>query len=251
MSLQKLKVTINTLGNTSKVTKAMQNIAATKVNKLREKLIASKANLAHLRVVNPDFFATSNQPINTDANLINRSNIVIFSPKKGLCGGLARKIAGDYLDYVGDNNRLAGLQKLPVIGVELPTSFLLAESDIQFKRCFWDLGDEPMATANIYQDLANQIEATNQIVLIYPKTINHQLVTNHCHYQYSDSQVDKLCLFGVLEEAWNDTRYSEESKRIEAMQQASDNCKKLKESSQLKYFKLRQAKITQEILEIS
>ena len=251
MSLQKLKVTINTLGNTSKVTKAMQNIAATKVNKLREKLITSKANLAHLRVVNPNFFESVNQPINKEIELVDKTNIVIFSPKKGLCGGLARRIAGDYDQLTMKGSLLEIFRNSKVIGVELPTSFLLAESDFHFKRCFWDLSDGSMATANIYQDLINEINEVNQIVLIYPKTLNHQLVTNHCHYQYSGSQVDKLCLFGVLEEAWNETRFSEENKRIEAMQQASDNCKKLKEASQLKYFKLRQAKITQEILEIS
>ena len=249
MSLQKLKVTIQSLGNTSKVTKAMQNIAATKVHKLREKLIASKANLSHLRVVNPKFFSTVNQPINITASTINKTKIIVFSPKKGLCGGLARRIAGDYINFT--RNFLSEFSNSQLIGVELATSFLLAEGNFRFERCFWDLSDGSMATANIYQDIINQIQENNQIVLIYPKIINHQLITNHCHYQYTDSQVDKLCLFGILEEAWNETRFCEETKRIEAMQQASDNCKKLKEASQLKYFKLRQTKITQEILEIS
>ncbi len=251
MSLQKLKVTIQSLGNTSKVTKAMQNIAATKVHKLRDKLIASKANLSHLRVVNPGFFGTVSIPINIESEMIKQTKIIVFSPKKGLCGGLARRIASDYVDFTRSGGFLSAFDKARIIGVELPSSFLLAEAGFDFQRCFWDLSDGEMATANIYQDIINQIQENNQIVLIYPKIINHQLMTNHCHYQYTDKQADKLCLFGILEEAWNETRFCEETKRIEAMQQASDNCKKLKESSQLKYFKLRQAKITQEILEIS
>ena len=53
-----------------------------------------------------------------------------------------------------------------------------------------------------------------------------------------------------VHEPWLESRTSEQAARIMAMQMANDNAKKLLDSLQLEYNKLRQQNITAELLDI-
>ena len=59
-----------------------------------------------------------------------------------------------------------------------------------------------------------------------------------------------MFLLAVMQEVFTENRASEQAARIMAMQSANDNAKKLLDSLQLEYNKLRQQSITTELLDI-
>jgi F0F1-type ATP synthase gamma subunit len=230
MSLNNLKKKITAYQSTKKVTKAMQNIAAVKVTKIKHKTLLTKANLKHLEYLYP------NPPI----NIIASNNFhIIFSPKKGLCGGLPRRMLGDI--EINTNHTL--------ILAELPLAKLLSEKGHRIDSCFTDLDDNNYPIIDIFNYLKDLKQAN--ILITFAANINHTYALNNISFFYSGDEASSILLYSHLEHAYYETRLCEEQKRIEAMQTASDNCKSLLESTQLKYFKQRQAKITAEILEIS
>jgi F-type H+-transporting ATPase subunit gamma len=229
MNLNSLKKKIATYQSTKKVTKAMQNIASVKVTKLKHKTLLTKANLKHI----VDLIAL-NKPIEN-----NQYYHILFSPKKGLCGGMARRILSE----------LEFRKNSIIIVAEMPLAKLISEKGQQVTACYIDLDDEQFPILDIYNQL-QKLDNIN-ILITYPAILNHVYSLNHIDFSYTNGPKDNISLYSNLEHAYYETRLCEETKRIEAMQAASDNCQSLLESTKLKYFKTRQAKITAEILEIS
>jgi F-type H+-transporting ATPase subunit gamma len=229
MNLNSLKKKIATYQSTKKVTKAMQNIASVKVTKLKHKTLLTKANLKHI----VDLIKL-NKPIDNQEYYH-----IIFSPKKGLSGGMARKILSE-LEFKKNSK---------VIVAELPLAKLMSEKGIEITACYNDLNDEQFPIIDIFNQL-KKLDNIN-IIITYPSILNHIYTLNNIKFCYTQSPKDNISLYSNLEHAYYETRLCEETKRIEAMQAASDNCQSLLESTKLKYFKTRQAKITAEILEIS
>jgi F0F1-type ATP synthase gamma subunit len=229
MNLNSLKKKIATYQSTKKVTKAMQNIASVKVTKLKHKTLLTKANLIHIAEL-----ITTDKPIDKQ-----QFYHIIFSPKKGLCGGMARRILSE-LEFKKD---------ALIIVAELPLAKLISENGFKVSACYTDLNDDSFPIIDIF----NQLKKLNNIniLITFPSILNHVYCLNNIEFSYTQSPKDNINLYSNLEHAYYETRLCEETKRIEAMQSASDNCQSLLDSTKLKYFKTRQAKITAEILEIS
>lgn len=239
MNLSNLKKKINTYQSTKKVTKAMQNIAAVKVNKIKQSVILTKSNIKLLDEL------SNHKKSELDPNITTYN--IVFSPKKGLCGGLARRILGELkLDEL-----------VNIIGVELPLSKLISEKGKNIEACFIDLEDSnsPCYYLDKYLNslLNNSLnnEDSIQIALHYPVIVNHLYHLETFILTLDNTTSSQLYLYSHLTNAYFETRLCEELKRIEAMQTASDNCGELLESTKLKYNKTRQSKITAEILELS
>ena len=130
MSLSQLKSKIKTFDSTKKVTKAMRNIAASKLTKLKHKLITSNSNIVHL---NENLIPPKNINITSFQDNMTR---IIFSPAKGMCGGLSRRILNDLLN---DSNIKLDSK---IINIELPLAKLLAENNFSSVACFIDLEED-------------------------------------------------------------------------------------------------------------
>jgi F-type H+-transporting ATPase subunit gamma len=240
MSLAQLKTKISTLQSTQKVTKAMRNIAVVKMQKIKHELVLVNSNLVRMQEFYPPFFEFEKTKTEDLSNLVN----VVFGPKKGLCGGLSRRTVQEFLEIKDFTNS----HDHSFIAVELPTGKFLAEAGLKLKECFIDLEDGQLPTLSLLEFLSFKPQ---KIRLFYPIFKDHKLEFVSHLYEITKSLQDKLCLFAVIENAYYQTRLVEEQKRVEAMTQASDNCEKLGDSTKLIYFKARQSKITQEILEVS
>jgi F0F1-type ATP synthase gamma subunit len=245
MSLNQLKQKINTYQSTQKVTKAMRNISAVKMQKIKHAVLNIKSHLVKLNQDFPKFFSQ----IKLSSTATSQPKIiVIFGPKKGLCGGLGRRVFVEALE----RNLLDKNENTVLIVAELPTSKNIAESGHKIDYCFDSLDEELIPTLPVLKTVFNY---QKPIVKIFFPKINHHVLEFELKEFNLDNELDntqnQLCIFGELEHAFYESRLCEEEKRVEAMTYASDNCEKIKLSSKLKYFKLRQQKITQEILEIS
>jgi F0F1-type ATP synthase gamma subunit len=238
MNLNQLKNKINTFQSTQKVTRAMQNIAALKITKIKHKLLLVKSNLIRVRTDFPEYFKNDEDQSLTKF-------VVIFGAKKGLCAGLSRRI---FLDFIDKKNQVEQ-KKHKIIAIELPIAKLISESSFSDSliACFDNLEDDFHPTLHVLEFLKEILSSSQskiKIEVIWPFD-QATIVFEH------DSINNQLALYSLLEFAYFTTRYLEEEKRIEAMTQASDNCEKMGKETRVKYFKARQQKITQEILEIS
>jgi F0F1-type ATP synthase gamma subunit len=238
MSLNQLKNKITTYQSTNKVTLAMRNIAAVKQVSLKHQLLVIDSNLLRVKGLFADFFATK--------QTIKPELIIIFGPKKGLCGGLARKILYEFLEYSFDN--------VPLVVIDIPLAKLLVqEPKANILACFANLEDQNHPMAVVLEFCKKQLvklEKTQITIGVFTPNCKHRS-QNYLQFEF-DQQTNSILAFNtVLESSYLITRLTEEEKRVEAMTQASDNCQKISEATKLKYFKTRQTKITQEILEIS
>jgi F0F1-type ATP synthase gamma subunit len=233
MSLNVLKSKITTYQSTQKVTKAMRNISAAKMQKIKHNILLVKANIVRIKTIFPEFFS---QTLPTDLQKIT----IVFGPKKGLCGGLSRRVMYDFMTSE------ISKQKSTLIIAELPVAKLLTEAGFSISACFNELTDTAFPTLPLYNSL---LEFNEPILvnLFFPSMNHHKLECKTQTFLFNN----KLAMFAALEYAYYETRLAEEEKRVEAMTTASDNCEKIKDATKLKYFKLRQQKITQEILEVS
>jgi F0F1-type ATP synthase gamma subunit len=248
MSLNLLKSKIETYQSTQKVTKAMRNIAVVKMQRIKHQVLLVKANLVRLKKLFPEFFKVL--PMSADVQ-------IVFGPKKGLCGGLGRRALLEFSESLeqqkSQNPALESLAKCPIIASELPIAKLLVENGYHLDSCFNDLTDQAFPTLPILMRL-DELSKDGKISLriFHPSMNHHKLEFADTFYTYDAESVEqRLCLFAALEYAYYESRLCEEEKRVEAMTQASDNCDKMKDSTKIKYFKARQQKITQEILEVS
>lgn len=251
MSLSDLKNKANTYQNTKKVTKAMQNIAAVKLLRLKQLLVSAKSHFLKLKEINR---------INLENIIITEEvenyNLIYFGPKKGLCAGLARRV------LLETEFKEICTKSKSINCVEFPIAKLISESGFKIDNCFENLSDGGYSTLAILENFKKELINTPSVVatntksnltfkVIYPKTENHKLEFKTISINITNNIQHWLTLVAVLEMAYYETRLTEEEQRVDSMFQASENCTALYNSVKLKYFKARQQKITQEILEIS
>lgn len=237
MSLSQIKSKIKSFESTKKVTKAMRNIASVKITILKHRILLVNSNVLHLK---ENIGELNNKEMDNKIS-------IVFSPKKGMCGGLSRRILADLTSDSTADSKFGG--NSVIVGVELPVSKLLSEFGYTVESCFIDLEDDNYPVLSLFNSIKEKLNTT--VELFFVSIANNQLTLQSIQINLDGTNTSKVVLYSYLEYAYLHTRLTEEQKRVEAMQLASDNCDKLLTINKTKYFKLRQAKITQEILEIS
>ncbi|MBT4511835.1 MAG: F0F1 ATP synthase subunit gamma, partial [Chloroflexi bacterium] len=103
-NIRELKKRITSVKNTSKITKAMEMVAASKMRKAQDRALQARPYAVKLMEVMADLAA---QPTGAEAShpllekrVVNKVAIVIMTSDKGLCGGLnanMTKLVGNYM----------------------------------------------------------------------------------------------------------------------------------------------------------
>ena len=269
---------IRSVQNTAKVTKAMQMIAASKMRRAQERVLASRPYAEKLQVVLANLAAqrTGDEgPLHPllEQRPTQRVLLVHVTPDRGLCGGLP-----------GNMNRRSGLllleQTAPVsvITVGRKGRDFMVRSGRDVKAVFTDLGDRP--------SLADTLPITHRISQMYTEGEVDQVFLAYSHFvntvtqQPTVSQVlpvetpelaspgaptdyvyepDDRTLFSALVprflemqvyHAVLESSASEQSARMVAMQNASDSAAEMVDDLTLELNKVRQESITRELLDI-
>jgi len=264
--------------STQKITKAMEKVAASKLRRTQQRMAAARPYadkirqvIGHLFEANPEY----RHPF-LDSRPVKRVGYIVVTTDRGLCGGL----------NVNEFRRLVPeLRQWQEQGVEVDLCLIGAKGVQFFRRlkinvvaATTHLGENPhMSTLigamtvmlDLYKEgridrlylvhnqFVNTMSQKPEVKTLLPvEADDKQDLPAHWDYIYEPDAAELLD--GVL------TRYVETqiyravvenvacemASKMVAMKAATDNAGKLIEQLQLKYNKVRQAGITQEIAEI-
>lgn len=276
---KEIRTKIKSVENTSKITKAMEMVAASKMRKAQERMRASRpyaekirnvaAHLSHAHTEYKHAFLIKR-------DVVKNIGLIVVSSDKGLCGGLntnmlrlslnqmkAWEAEGKGLQISAIGNK--GLGFMSRLGADLKSHVI-------------GLGDAPHME-NLIGAIKVMLDAythgeIDQLYISYTRFINtmkqepvieqllpltgEKLGSAEGHWDYiyepdAKSVVDNLMVRYVeslVFHAVAENMASEQSARMVAMKSASDNAKTVIGELKLVYNKARQAAITKEISEI-
>jgi F-type H+-transporting ATPase subunit gamma len=279
-SLRTIKRRIRGVQSISKITQAMQMIAALKMKRAQERGIAGRPYSEKITQVIADLAALAH-PSDTlhpllQSRPVKNSIVVHITPDRGLCGGLVgninRKTAAFVLEQQSQNNTVS------LVTVGRKGQDYMRRYGLKGLAEFTDLGDSPsqidtLAISKIiideytsgaadavyisYTQFVNTIiqrPILSQVLPIKPATIP---AIENVEYLYEPNAT--VVLGGLLPRFIEMQVYhsilesiaSEQSARMVAMKAATDNAKELTTDLTLIYNKARQEAITKELLDIT
>jgi len=271
-NLRELRSRIKSIESTSRVTKALQMIAAAKMKKAQDKVLDGRSYSEKLNAIignvyqsNPEIFSLNSE----DGS--NKNLVLLVTPDRGLCGALVSNVlkeASNFIDSIDAN------YEIRVIGKK-GTSFI---SKIVDKYESFKVSDMPTfeevspITSSISNDI--NIDGFTKVFIIYTEFIStavqrpkikqllpveidlnsNEKVNNEFLYEPDIDKVSQALIPRYIETSiFNsilDSVASEHSARLVAMQNATENANELKQDLTLDLNKARQQQVTSEILDI-
>jgi F-type H+-transporting ATPase subunit gamma len=275
---KEIRTKIASIKSTQKITKAMQVVAASKMRKAQDRMLATRPYaekiqnvISHLAHAHPEY----HHPYLAEREA-KRVGLIIISTDQGLCGGLNINLF---------KTVITTMRQWEADGLELDLTLIGSKSAAFFKRLGKNiessathLGDAPSIVELIgtikvmldaYEDgkidrlylahnqFVNTMTQSPQITQLIPVhgDVDKELETHWDYIYEPDSKpvmdslmiryIESLVYQGVVENV-----ACEQGARMVAMKAATDNAGSLIDELQLVYNKARQTAITQEISEI-
>ena len=283
-STRDIRRRIKSVKNTAQITKAMQMVAS---SKMRRAQLAALAGRPYAKLMNEVMGNVAADAVDFTHPLMEKREggkrcVVLISTDKGLCGALNSNLTREALKFDKDTTVFVCAGKKGAQFVARNKRNLAAEFTYKDAPLF----AEARAISKFVQDLflkgeANSVEVlyTNFVSTLVQKPHTQALLpigelkgvqagvhghetsvpleTTGVAFQFEPS-ADKVLgdllphylnfqIYQILLEA----KASEQSSRMVAMKNATDNAKQLIKDLTLEYNKLRQANITKELLEIT
>jgi len=276
-TIREIRRRIKSVQNTAKVTKAMEMVAASKMRRAQERTIAARPYAEKMRHVLANLAAQHSSDEEIHPLLVqrpvNRIALIHITPDRGLCGGLVASVNRSAAGFILE-------QQVPVsvVAVGRKGRDFLVRSGQEVRAEFTNLGDRPSVVDLqpivhiVIDDYANGL--IDEVHISYTQfinTVNQRPVLwrllpiepsaiepgQNMEYIYEPSPSEVLAqllprfvekeLYHVILESIA----SEQSARMVAMRNATDNAKEVIEDLTLTYNKVRQEMITKELLDIT
>ena len=275
-SVRQIRRRIRSVSNTAKITKAMSMIAASKMRRAQESALRGRPYSERMHDLLANLAA---QPLDEDEvhplmqrRPINNIGLVVISPDRGLTGGLISNInraAGQFIQ--------AQEAHVKVVAVGRKGRDFMVRSGQDIKAVFTDLPDRPLLTditpaASIviddfasgevdavyvaYSEFVNttvQRPKVEQLLPVVPAELGSAQAVGYIYEPNALEVLSELLprfvemqLYHVLLEGIA----SEQSSRMVAMQNATDNAEEMVEDLTLAMNKVRQETITRDLLDI-
>ena len=282
-SVRTYRKKIRSAKSIAKITKAMQLVAASKMKKAQISAASGKNysfGIIELANVLSVYLDQSLHPLLKEPEIIHKKElIVLVAPEKGLCGGLVTNLTRflyNTIDAIGSNNiELIAIGKKAKLTAKKLAVEVIAEFEIGLSSPSYDLVP-PIARLVEERYCSGEIK---QVVVVYPEFVNtmvqspkfqvllplrnslsreieEETVKSISPYIFEpspESIVNSLLgmyleteIYQILLESFA----SEQSARMVAMKNATDNAQDLINSLSIEYNKVRQSGITNEILDI-
>lgn len=276
-TIRQIRKQIKSTKNIAKITRAMQMVAASKMKKAQEQAQASREyamGISDLSYALAQKIDQSLHPLLQGYNAGKKELVVLVAPEKGLCGSLvtnlARVLAESYpdlslIDFIAVGRKAKSI--IIRLNGNLIAEFLLGISQPKYELV------PPIAAVISQRFLAGDI---SRVVAIYTNFINTmvqrpakmtllplQLIKEDkaappAGYYIFEPSAERLAeallpmyleieIYQLLLEAYA----SEQSARMVAMKNATDNANSLLQALTQGYNKARQAGITSEIIDIA
>ena len=275
---KEIRTQVASIKGTQKITKAMEMVAASKMRRAQDRMLATRPYaeniqnvVSHLSYAHPEYhhpYLQQREP--------KRVGLIIISTDRGLCGGLNINLF---------KSAITSMKEWDAAGLDIDLTLIGTKSNSFFKRLGGNitataghLGDAPSIVEligtvkvmldayeagtidrlylahNEFENTMSQQPVLKQLIPVAGEPDDH--LKDHWDYIYEpDSKpvmdalmiryIESLVYQGVVENV-----ACEQAARMVAMKSATDNAGDLIDELQLIYNKARQAAITQEISEI-
>ncbi len=281
-NLKEVRTRIESVNSTKQITSAMKMVAASKLRKSQNAILALRPYAEKFSEILERLTANGQQSmVNGQQPTVNRVLIIPLSSNKGLCGvfnaNVIREtinlIKNEYQDLL-DNNRLDILcigskveeslkfKKYPVVGNEnVLLDDLTYDNAASFaERLMKDFEDKKydkiVFVYNQFKNAATQVLVTEQFLPVISQQSTDDSQQSEVDYIYMPNKEDifnvmlpkslKMQVYKIL----LDSFASEQGARMISMTQATDNATELLKELNLSYNKARQSAITNELVEI-
>jgi F-type H+-transporting ATPase subunit gamma len=283
-STRDIRRRIKSVKNTAQITKAMQMVASSKMRRAQQSALAGRpyATLMNSVLAEVLYYAGDFRHPLMEARPVNKTAVILVSTDKGLCGGLnsnllreAAKLDKNTTLFITAGRK--GSQFVARTRRQLAAEFTYKDApvfsearvickfarelflrgevdrvDVLFTnfistlvqkpelRTLLPVGEITGVSAGVAgEDLTTKLErgTTEYLFEPDPEQVLGSLLPHYLNFQ----------MYQILMEA----KASEHSARMVAMKNATDNAKQLIKDLTLQYNKMRQASITNELLEIS
>ena len=280
-SAKEIRGQIKATQNTSKITKAMEMVAASKMRKAQEAVTASRAYamgihsvIANLMQSHPEYKHT----FLVKRDEIKRVAYIIVSSDKGLCGGLNTNVlkhAVISMKEVKESSietevlnigRRAGLFMRRITTIAASVEDVSDQPEISEILGVVNLAVDKFIKGDydevrlVYNEFVNTMTQTpTEICLLpCPEPDQSEGIQRAGYWDYLYEPESKSVLDGLMHryvetivyQAVLENKACEQSARMVAMKSATDNAKDIISELQITYNKARQAAITQELAEI-
>ncbi len=275
---KEIRAKIGSVTNTQKITKAMEMVAASKMRKAQSRMEATKPYvekvkkvISHVAGSHPEY----KHPYTQSREEVKRVGVIVVSSDRGLCGGLNSNLFRKYLSSLKDWREQDVEVELALIGNKSQAFFKSYGGNVMASVS--DLGDAPHVEDligimkvvldkfesgeidEVYlcaNEFVNTMTQSPVVEKIIPLTVDDSSEDSHWDYLYEpDAQtalellmrryVESMVFGSVVENA-----ACEQSARMMAMKNATDNAGDMIKDLKLSYNKARQAAITAELSEI-
>ncbi|MDA9736680.1 F0F1 ATP synthase subunit gamma [Gammaproteobacteria bacterium] len=281
---KEIKIQIASIGNTQKITSAMEKVAVSKMKKTQDKMLKGRpyrdrmlSVISHLAKGQPEY-----KPKYMEERDVKNIAIIVISSDKGLCGGLNANLLREVTRFASQQASEGKNISYSLIGTKAQSFFKSFGGNVI--SATEKLGDDPsieqlVGSMKILLDSFSEGEidkvylASNSFVntMTQEPEINQLLPLKKIDGEEEDKSKDaprwdyiyepddsRILLDGLMERYIESLLYQsvieniacEQAAKMVAMKSATDNAGSLIEELQLVYNNARQAAITQEISEI-
>ena len=283
-STRDIRRRIKSVKNTAQITKAMQLVAAAKMKKAQDQASHGRAYAEMLNKVLVNLKGHAEEgihPFFTEGQG-NKTLVLLIASDKGLCGALntnlfkklvTTQIEGE-VEYVTVGRKavqaINRLRRTLIADFPIkdPAKFAEVRSVSRFIQEKYRTGEykKVLVVFNNFINTVTVLPSVEQLLPVNPVTLGGKRDFGHeiapaaaASLEYKFEPSAEVVFATVLPQYVNDTVYqmvlesraSEHSSRMVAMKNATDNAKQMIKDLSLEYNKLRQAAITNELLEIT
>ena len=270
---------ISSIGNTQKITSAMEKVAASKMKKTQERMLKGRPYrdrmlevIGHLANGQPEYKPT--YMVEREASKI---AIIVITSDKGLCGGLNANLLREVTNFASQEASAGREISYSLIGTKARSFFKSFGGDVMsateklgddpsieqlvgsIKLLLDSFGEEKLDRVYLASNMfVNSMTQSPEIKQLLPLAkIEDKKEPTRWDYIYEPDDSRKLLdgLMGryiesLVYQAVVENIACEQAAKMVAMKSATDNAGELIEELQLVYNNARQAAITQEISEI-
>jgi F-type H+-transporting ATPase subunit gamma len=277
-SAKEIRGQIKATQNTSKITKAMEMVAASKMRKAQDAVTQSRAYsdgintvIANLMQAHPEY----PHPFLVKRDTIKRVAYIVVSSDKGLCGGLNTNMFRHALISLKEIKKDADVEVLTIgrragLFMKRVATLVASVEDINDSPEFSEIvGVVNMAMEKflagdydevrlVYNTFVNTMtQAPTEVQLLPCPESKAEERSGYWDYIYEPDSKEVLdgllrrYIETIVYQAVLENKACEQSARMVAMKSATDSAKDIISDLQITYNKARQAAITQELAEIS
>jgi F-type H+-transporting ATPase subunit gamma len=282
-STRDIRRRLKSVKSTAQITKAMQMVASSKMRRAQQAALASRPYARLMYRIQRDVTTHAGDFTHPLLELreVRRRAVVLVSTDKGLCGALnstqfreasrfdrestsfiaagrkaAQFVARTKRDLAGefsykDSPQFAEARAIVKLATDLFVNQKVDQVDVLFNRFINTISQRPVAIQFL------PISEIKDLVLTDEEKAVPETLEQTPEFLFEPSAADvlgallphylNLYMYQILLEA----KASEQSARMVAMKNATDNATQIIEDLTLEYNKMRQASITNELLEIS